>query len=119
MLSGLPQQRVLLWEGDPDGAWNAAGEGGCTPQLWLELADRRREHHPEDALPVYRRHVEDVIAHKDKRAYQQAVELINETIRALFSECGRAEDFAAYLDEIRATHKPKRNLMKLMADSPP
>lgn len=22
--------RVLLWEGDPDAAWQAASEGGCT-----------------------------------------------------------------------------------------
>ncbi|HWC26473.1 MAG TPA: hypothetical protein VG474_07815 [Solirubrobacteraceae bacterium] len=110
--------RVLLWEGDGDAAWEAANEGGCTPDLWLELADRRRDRHPCDALAVYRRHVEDVIGHKDKRAYQQAVEIIDGTVRALFAECGRAADFTAYVDEVRAAHKPKRNLMKLMASLP-
>ena len=106
--------RVFLWEGDPDAAWQAATEGGCTRDLWLELADRRRAEHPEDALGVYRRQVEEVIAHKDKRAYEAAVNLIDETMRALFAECGRTDDFAAYVDEVRATHKPKRNLMKAM-----
>lgn len=107
--------RVLLWEDDPDGAWEAAEEGGCSPDLWLKLADVRRTEHPEDTLDVYRRHVEDVIAGKDKRAYAEAVRLIDGTVRELYAESGRAEDFDAYVEEVRASHKPKRNLMKLMA----
>jgi uncharacterized Zn finger protein len=71
--------------------------------------------HPEDALGVYRRHVEDVISGKDKRAYAEAVRLIDGTVRELFAESGREEDFDAYVEEVRAGHKPKRNLMKLMA----
>jgi len=111
--------RVLIWEDDADAAWQAANEGGCTPDLWLELADLRRPEHPEDALCVYRRHVEDVIAGKDKRAYAEAVRLIDETMRALFAESGRSEDFDAYVEEVRTAHKPKRNLMKLMAELDP
>ena len=115
--------RVFLWEGDPDAAWRAATEGGCTSDLWLELADRRRAEHPEDALEVYRRSVEEIIARKDKRAYQAAVKLIDDTMRALFAECGRPEDLDAYVEEVRVTHKAKRNLIKLMgalerADAP-
>ncbi len=111
--------RVLLWEGDTDAAWEAAGDGGCASDLWLKLADLRRAAHPEDAIGVYRRHVEDVIAGKDKRAYAEAVRLIDETMRALYAESGRPEDFDAYVEEVRAAHKPKRNLMKLMADLDP
>jgi uncharacterized Zn finger protein len=107
--------RVLLWEGDAGAAWQAANEGGCTPDLWLKLADLRRAEHPKDAIGVYRRHVEDVIAGKDKRAYAEAVRLIDETMRALYAESGRPEDFDAYVEEVRTPHKPKRNLMKLMA----
>lgn len=106
--------RVFLWEGDPEAAWQAAVEGGCTRDLWLELADRRRAEHPEDALTVYRDHVEEIIGRKDKRAYQEAVRLIDKTIRSLFVESGRPAEFRAYVDEVRAAHKPKRNLMKLM-----
>lgn len=107
--------RVLLWEDDVDAAWQAANEGGCSRDLWLKLADLRRAEHPEDAIDVYRRHVEDVIAGKNKRAYAEAVRLIDETMRALYAESGRPEDFDAYVEEVRTAHKPKRNLMKLMA----
>jgi uncharacterized Zn finger protein len=82
--------------------------------LWLELADRRRAEHPEDALAVYRDQVERTIAGKDKRSYAEAVQLMGQTIGPLFAECGRAADFDAYLAEVRATHRQKRNLMNLM-----
>jgi hypothetical protein len=106
--------RVLLWEGDTAAAWDAAGEGGCTRSLWMELAEVRRADHPEDTLVVYRQHVEDVIAAKNNRAYDEAVQLIDGTIRELFNECGRPNAFGSYVEEIRTTHKPKRNLIKLM-----
>jgi uncharacterized Zn finger protein len=111
--------RVLIWEGDADAAWRAANEGGCSPDLWLKLADLRRAEHPEDAIGVYRRHVEDVIAGKDKRAYAEAMRLIDETMRVLYAESGRPEDFDAYVEEVRAGHKAKRNLMKVMASLKP
>ena len=111
--------RVFLWEGNVDAAWEVAGEGGCTQELWLELAAHRRAEHPEDALAVHRRHVEDVIAGKDKRAYAEAAHLIDDTIRTLFAECGRPSDFGAYVDDVRARHKPKRNLIKAMAEIGP
>jgi len=106
--------RVFLWEGDPDAAWQAAVEGGCTRDLWLELAGRRRAEHPGDALTVYREHVEEIIGRKDKRSYEEAVRLIDQTIRPLFAESGRSGDFPRYVDEVRVAHKPKRNLMKLI-----
>jgi len=105
---------VLLWEDDPDAAWQAATEGDCTHNLWLQLADQRRAEHPEDTLTVYRRHVEQTIAGKDKRSYAEAVRLIEETIRPLFTECGKPEGFEGYVEELRSSHRPKRNLMKLM-----
>jgi uncharacterized Zn finger protein len=106
--------RTLLWEKDPDGAWVAAIAGGCTHSLWLQLADYRRAKHPEDTLAVYRRHVEQTIAGKDKRSYAEAVRCIDETIRPLFTECDKPNDYLNYIDEVRSVHRPKRNLMKLM-----
>ncbi len=58
--------------------------------------------------------VRQTIAGEDKRSYTQAVRLIDETIRPLFTECGKPDDYEGYLDEIRSRHRPKRNLMKLM-----
>jgi uncharacterized Zn finger protein len=34
-------------------------------------------------------------------------------IRVLMDKAGRGDEFAAYAAQVRATHKPKRNLMKL------
>ena len=99
--------------------WPAANESGCNRDLWLKLADLRRAGHPEDAAAVYRRRVEDVIGGEDKRAYAEAVRLIDETMRELFAESGRPEDFDAYVEEVRTAHKLKRNLMKLMAGREP
>ena len=64
--------RIFLWEGDIDAAWTEAKDGGCSPELWLELAERRRAHHPEDALDVYQAQVEPTIERKNNDAYQQA-----------------------------------------------
>lgn len=111
--------RVCMWEGDLDAAWEAANEGGCTSDLWLGLADRRRTEHPNDALSVYRHHIESIIARKDKRAYTEAVRLIDETARELFAECDRLEGFNIYVEEIRTRHKAKRNLMKLLGELTP
>jgi uncharacterized Zn finger protein len=106
--------RVLIWEDDLEAAWQAANDGGCTPTLWLELAERRRDEHPSDALSVYCQHVEDTIAYKDKRSYAEAVQLIEDTIRPLFAEAGRPHGFAEYLEQLRATHRQKRNFIKLL-----
>lgn len=60
----------------------------------------------------------EIISRKDKRAYEATVRVIDDTIGPLYAECGRSGDFEAYVDEVRATHKPKRNLMKLMDGLP-
>lgn len=105
--------RIFLWEGDLDAAWREAGEGGCAPELWLELAERRREHHPEDALEVYRARVDPTIERKNNDAYRTAVGHVHE-IEALLSSLGRTDEFPIYVAELRARHQRKRNLVKLV-----
>lgn len=105
--------RILLWEREDDAAWAAATEGGCPEELWLELASRRRDSQPADALEVYQRQVEARIARKDKRAYRAAVQLMGE-VRSVLEQIGRAHDFAAYVERVREAHKRKRNLVKLL-----
>lgn len=105
--------RVFLWEDDGDAAWREAQEGGCGSTLWLELAERRRRDHPDDALAVYQARVDPTIARKNNDAYRQALAHVRE-IRALLSALGRGGEFPAYVAELRARHKPKRNLVKLL-----
>ncbi|MGH2715198.1 MAG: DUF6880 family protein, partial [Thermoleophilaceae bacterium] len=105
--------RILLWEGNVEAAWGEAEAGGCDEALWLELAERRRETHPEDALRVYRERIEPTIARKTKRDYEEAVALI-ERVGELLRRVGRDEELPALVAEIRARHARKRNLIALL-----
>lgn len=104
---------VFLWEGDVDAAWKEALEGGCSAHFWMELAMKREAEHPEDALPVYQDHVERLIGQKNNQAYAETVELMRK-INELMGLLGRAQEFPGYVASIRAGHRPKRNLMKLL-----
>lgn len=104
---------VFLWEGDVDAAWKEAVEGGCSVRLWMELAEKREADHPEDALPVYQEHVERLIGRKNNQAYAEAVEVMWK-VYELMGRLGRAQEFPEYVASVRAAHRPKRNLMKLL-----
>ena len=108
--------RALLWEDDADAAWEEAVAGGCSIRLWMELAAARAVGHPEDALPVYVQHVERLIDQKNRRGYEEAVETLH-TIGELMDRLGRGDDFPEYLATVRAKHKQKRSLMKLLDEA--
>jgi uncharacterized Zn finger protein len=103
---------VLLFDGDEEAAWAQATAAGCRRDLWLELARLREREHPLDAIPIWQGEVERHITAKNNQAYAEAVELIARVGR-LMEAAGRAADFAPYVASVRASHKPKRNLMKL------
>ncbi len=105
--------RVFLWEKDLEAAWREAAEGGCSEALWKELAAKREQEHPEEALPVYQRMIEPALGRKNNDAYQEAVELLKK-VQDLMARLGRKAEFARYLESVRAAHKPKRNFMKLL-----
>lgn len=105
--------RVLLWEGELETAWVEAQAGGCSQELWLELAARREAGHPDDALPVYQRAAEQALRSTGNRAYEEAVRHLR-TVRALLHRLGRAEEFADHVQSLRQAHRRKRNLMKLL-----
>ncbi len=105
--------RIFLWEKDVDAAWREAKEGGCTNDLWLELATRRERDHPEEALPIYQARVEPTVAQTNNDAYREAIRLLRK-VHALMCRLGKEAEFARYLEAVRAAHKPKRNFMKLL-----
>jgi uncharacterized Zn finger protein len=105
--------RIFLWEGDVEAAWREATVGGCSRDLWLELAERREAEHAEDALPIYQSQIEPMLAQKNNEAYEEAVALLQK-IRDLTVRLRKEEEFAGYLESIRAAHRPKRNFMKLL-----
>jgi len=111
--------KALLWEGDVDAAWEEAVAGGCSTALWMQVAAARAADHPADALPIYKREAERLIDQKNRRAYEEAVELIRQ-VEDLMDRLNRSDEFSEYLDAVKAKHKQKRSLMTLLdeADSP-
>lgn len=104
---------IFLWEKDVEAAWREAKEGGCSNDLWMQLAARREKNHPGDALPLYQAQVEPTLGRKSSQAYRETIGLLRK-IRALLVQLGREAEFTRYLDAVRVTHKPKRNFMKLL-----
>jgi tetratricopeptide (TPR) repeat protein len=103
--------RVYLWERDGEAAWREAQEGGCSADLWLQLARTREVEHPADALAVYRRQVDCILIDTGDRAYTEAVKLLPR-VRETMGRVG--EDFSVYLAGLRATYKRRRKLMEMI-----
>ena len=105
--------QILLHEGDQDGAWREAETGGCSEGLWLALAERRETSHPGDSVRVYKGHVAALLRNTGNRIYEEAVGFL-EKIRTLLARSGQEAEFRLLVTEIRATHRRKRNLMKML-----
>lgn len=104
---------IFLWEKDIDKAWHEAVNGGCSETLWLKLAKKRESDHPEDALKVYKMMIDSTLARKNKDAYKEAVNFLKK-IKGLMHTLGKQDEFPAYLESVRKSHKPKRNFIKLL-----
>jgi len=105
--------QVFLWENDIEAAWKEALEGGCTDSLWMELANKRKETHSKEVIPIYQKALETTVKKKNNDAYKEAVELLK-VIETLMNSLEKRGEFVHYLDSIRVAHKPKRNLMKML-----
>lgn len=105
--------QIFLHEGDDAAAWREAQEGGCSPELWLELARRRETAHPHDALSIYRDHIARLLRNTGDRVYEEAVEYL-EKIEVLMKREKKTDMFAAVMRDLRATHARKRKLMQLL-----
>ena len=105
--------RIFLWQKDEETAWQEAKAGGCTNDLWMQLAARRERKHPEDALPIYQARIDLIVDRKNNESYREAVQLLRK-IRDLMARLGHKVEFSGYLETVRTKHKPKRNFMKLI-----
>ena len=101
--------QILLHEGDIDGAWDAATTLGCDSRWWMTLARAREHDHPADAIPVYERAVEDLIAKKDRRSYGDAAALMARIER--LHQAGGDGGWDAYLAEVIGRHRRKPSFM--------
>lgn len=105
--------RIFLWEKNVEQAWQEAKEGGCSEGLWLELVRIREKDYPEDAIPVYRKFVEPTIEQKNDHAYREAVTMLKK-VKQLMQQLDKKEEWRKYLEEIKTTHKRKRNFMAML-----
>jgi uncharacterized Zn finger protein len=105
--------RVFLWEKDIGAAWREAQSGGCSNDLWLQLAARREKDHPEDALPIYRRQIEPTLARTNNEAYREAIGVLRK-VRALLVQLDKEAEFTEYLQSVCGRFKAKRNFIKLL-----
>jgi len=116
---GLPTDhselaRIFLWEKDADAAWHEAQQGGCSEELWLQLADQRGKDHPEDAFPIYRKRVERVLQGTGDAAYHEAIEMLRKMRRAMQSAGRPPQEFGGYLEALRTEQKRKRNFIAML-----
>lgn len=107
---------IYLDETEPDNAWEAAMEYDCSPELWLELADARKETYPDDALSVWREYVEKRVSQTNNTSYLQAVEVLKK-IKGLLTGLKRGSEFSEYLAQLRIAFRPKRNFMALLKET--
>jgi uncharacterized Zn finger protein len=108
--------RIFLWEKDVESAWREAREGGCSNDLWLQLAGKREKESPEDVLPIYRRQIEPTLDRKSNEAYRQAISHLRK-MRELMVRLGREAEFGNYLAGVRVAQKTKRNFIKLLDEA--
>lgn len=105
--------RIRLWEDETEAALQDARAGGCSGEVWLELAARLEKDRPREAIAIYRDQVEPTINRKTKADYRDATQLLAK-VRDLLARTGSADEFPSYLDEVRSAHRRKRNLMRLL-----
>ncbi|MCU0576173.1 MAG: SWIM zinc finger family protein [Desulfobacterota bacterium] len=104
---------IFLQDKDFAAAWSEAKEGGCRSELWLKLAAARAKDHPDDALTVYRNHLDRILTHADKRIYQEAVKVLGK-IRKIMLGSGDEQAFKDYLGRIRTANKRRRSFLVML-----
>jgi uncharacterized Zn finger protein len=107
--------RIFLWEKRDEDAWQEAHAGGCSDDLWMQLAALREADHPQDALSIYRERIAPLVEMTDNAAYEQAIELLRK-MRKLMQRVGRDTEFDDYLTALRGEYKRKRNFIKLLSE---
>lgn len=105
--------KIFLWEKNVDAAWREAKQGGCSDNLWYQLAQKLEKDYPEEAAQIYQHLIEPALKQKNNRAYKEAVKLLKQ-IHSLMNGLGKKEEFFKYLESVKASHKSKRNFMKFL-----
>lgn len=98
--------QLLIKEKMFDAAWSALERHGGGGQLQQALADASKASHPDKALAVYAKLVEE---HAKFGRYEEAVQLVER-----MAGLRNATEQATYLAALKERHRRKRNFMKLL-----
>ncbi len=105
--------QICLEEDDLDKAWEEAMRGGCSEGLWMQLAVRRENDHPEDSLSILQQRIGPLINRKNNDAYKEALGVLAK-IKELMARLGRGHEFEDYVRTLNSEHNRKRNFLKLL-----
>ncbi|MFC1421043.1 hypothetical protein [Streptacidiphilus cavernicola] len=105
-----PLIEALLDEGGLDAAWSAAVEFDAPHPTLLRLAELRAATAPADAVPVYRRELDQQIEAMTRASYRAAAERLVQ-LRELYRRLDAPEEFEALRAEVRDTHRAKGTLI--------
>jgi uncharacterized Zn finger protein len=81
----------------------------------LKVAEAVAESHPDLALGIWKRHAEAAINQVNYGGYVTAAGYLRQ-MRPAYERTGRPGEWFAYIEDLRKRHKPKRNLMKILAE---
>lgn len=114
---GLPRSSpaivdALIGDGDIDAAWQEA-RGIASDRQWLMLADLAAPERPADALAVYRRQIESLRKRQGEACYERLARLL-ESVRDCCERLGNLAEFESYLRGVRADHKGRPRLMRVL-----
>jgi uncharacterized Zn finger protein len=107
---------ALLGDGEIDLSWSAAvavPPDALGPDLWLRLAEARERERPADALAVYQRIADDVLATADRRAYRSAAQILKRA-RAAAQAAGALDAFGEYLARLREQYRRRPTLIDIL-----
>lgn len=104
---------IYLWEKNPVAALQVANVHGAGERQWLQLAGACEEQLPQEAIRIYQVRMQDIVNKRNNQAYAEAAALVGR-VRPLMQKTRQTQLFNAWLQELRTTHKPKRNFMQLL-----
>jgi uncharacterized Zn finger protein len=104
---------ILLWEGHLEEAWTEARLRGASDAEWLELARRREQDYPEEAVEIYRTRIEQLLPKADAAGYREAVKWLRR-MESLQAQLGQEQEFADFLRSLRERHRRRPRWLQFL-----
>jgi len=105
---------IMMTDGMLNEAWDFVGSHGCPDDVLQALAAASEQSHPTEALQAYRHRVERLIGLGGNGNYDAAFKLIAR-MAPIRTRLGQASEHTAYVADLMAQHKAKRNFIKLLS----